>query len=219
MGTRALGALAIALVLVACSGADAQEGPGSSLPGAADTTVPMFGGAHLTASGTGNAVVDLPDGNEAYVVRATFAGAGRFFVSVLLADGSEGAPVVIPRDGPYDGTQLIPPPVASATALSVGAEGEGEWTIELLEDADLDEVGTEFAGDGDAVLRYDGPAGVAHVTHDAGGTFYVMTAAGDRVVPYHVGVYDERVPWPGGPLVIQVTAGGEWTVEVVDGSK
>lgn len=164
--------------------------------------------------GTGKQVVELPEGNRRVIVHATGDGQGPFTIDALNANGDLVESLAFSPPGTsYDGLQLITTPIEDVVALAVNAKGD--WTVELLDIDQVSVVGDDFAGIGDSVVRYNGAGGEATVTSSGlGGRFSVQAEDGRYVVPTTREPYEGTETMQPGPVLVEVSSRGSWTVSV-----
>ena len=172
----------------------------------------------ITFTGHGDFIIDLGPSNDRKIVRAQDNGTF-FVVAALDQDGKmvDGNVIVAEPEGPFSGTQLMKVPPSDVRYLKVSSNGD--WTVELLDQTAVDIVGDEFEGVGSSVVAYEGPGGTAEVTHEGTGIFIVLAdddGTYDLVVPNTLGPYSGTHEWPNGPVLIQITADGPWTVTVTE---
>lgn len=167
----------------------------------------------FVVAGTGQQVVELPEGNQRVVVHATADGEGLFALNALDSEGDYVEDLAFSPPGtPYDGLQLIVTPIDEVVAIEVKAKGD--WTLELLQSDQVPVVEDEFAGTGDSVVQYDGAGGEATVASDGRGRFSVQAEDGRYVVPETNGPYAGTETVQSGPVLIEVRSQGSWTVSI-----
>ena len=177
----------------------------------ADETYGTFAAA--TQSGTGDAVLALPDGAAAALVTATHDGGGSFSLQVLDADNRPTSDLLVNTFGAYAGTtayglngDLDEP------GVSLKVTANGNWTLDLAPVSSapaLPETGTD-----DAVFLYSGPASTLAFGYADSGYLTVneSTDAGTHELVNESGPYQGTASVGAGPSVIIITATGDWAV-------
>jgi hypothetical protein len=168
-------------------------------------------------TGSGDSVVAIAKPLGQTVVAATVTGneAGRHF-SVKALDGDRDT--LVNTTEPYSGTALLDARRGGTTQLVV--KGTGPWSITLSDVRSLPNVSTgSHTGTGDAVLSYEGSAGIAaisgnHAARHFAVTVYASSDRRSRSVVNSTDPYTGSVPWPAGPLLVAVKATGDWSIVI-----
>jgi hypothetical protein len=161
--------------------------------------------------GRGDDVVDV-GANTRYVLHAVHDGRRNFIVEALDSD-LQTIDYPVNEIGPFDGVVLVNASGDAGDVHYLKVQADGNWTLELLDVTALSTVGDAFDGTGDQVVLYQGTGGVFALTHDGERNFIVLSITGSdaNYLVNEIGAYDGRVPIPGGPALIAVTADGHWT--------
>lgn len=179
----------------------------------ADSTYGTF--EPITASGSGDDVVSLPEGATAGFVSASFTGSGNFIVSVIDANNQPTGDLLINTIGAYSGASAYGfNALGDGVSLQVTASGPWELTVSPVSAAPvLPESGT-----GDGVYLYDGDAASATIAHSGSGNFIVQEETAESLsfglLVNEIGTYSGTVPVSAGPSVITVNADGDWTIAI-----
>jgi hypothetical protein len=168
-------------------------------------------------AGTGDAVIDIqvPDGASGALVTVQGNEAQRHFAVRPL-----GGSALVNTVDAYRGTTFLPLPGTSSTVrLEVKATGRWSVSTSAVDDADNLRHGEPAVGSGDAVLLYNGPGGIAHITgNQARRHFAVLAipnpASRGRSLVNTVDDYAGSVPCPPGPGAVVVRAVGGWAIDV-----
>jgi hypothetical protein len=178
-----------------------------------------FGGFEpTTETGTGNAVVELPENVSGGVVRAEYSGEGAFTLDAIAIDGSV-IETVIASDSKYSGTAAWGLNFVQSYATTFKVRADGPWTLNLSRYSTATELNVDGEkGDGGAVYLYDGPKVTQTITHDGADRFIMLQRDGSSDSA-KLRVNEER-PYGGaatigaGPSVIAITgADSNWVVE------
>jgi hypothetical protein len=165
-------------------------------------------------SGDGDAVIELPAGAAAGLIRANYTGTENFSIIGLNEDDEPTDDLLVNSIGGYRGITaygLLEDPNGAAVSLKVTATGP--WTIEV---GPMSYAPGPPSGDtGDDVYLYAGePVDIA-LTHDGSENFVVTEYSdeeGMSLLANDIGAYEGTVPIGQGPLVLTVKADGYWTL-------
>lgn len=162
----------------------------------------------FTASGSGDDVVEVDAQGCPCVVALTHQGEANFIVS------ADNQPMGLVNEiGNYTGKRLL---AAENGPVVVEIQADGPWTLESS--PALGGGATPFdasaSGSGDDVLFYTGDGGVAQLEHGGEGNFIVQTTEDAMGVVNEIGTYSGRRPWSDGPMLVDVTADGPWSITV-----
>lgn len=168
-----------------------------------------------TYSGSGNKVVKIKKPGQAtdpVLLTARYRGGGNF--SVFALDSSlHRSDILVNVLGKYKGTNLLDGQGQQTRTLKVQAKGP--WTIKIKQVAAAKRVTTHAKGTGDDVLLYTGTSGVATLDYRGTLNFVVKYAdASSGVLADEVERYRGQVPIKKGPVLIDVSADGAWTLNI-----
>lgn len=166
-----------------------------------------------TFNGGGDDVVRLTT-TGARIVTANYAGSGNFVVKALDASNQEND-LLVNTIGAYQGTTPLDFGDSQTVALQVNASGP--WSIVVRDAIAAPSFTGSTSGHGDAVLISQGPSGVATISHDGHDNFVVKTvtrSGGEDLLVNEIGAYSGRQPWPDGPAFVEITADGNWTINI-----
>jgi hypothetical protein len=94
--------------------------------------------------------------------------------------------------------------------------GEGSWEIVIAPIADAPELSLPHTSAGDAVFLYSGDAMTWAVTHEGESAFAIEHSSGpDSGASFavnEVGDFTGSAAIPDGPVIVEVTADGAWTL-------
>jgi hypothetical protein len=166
-------------------------------------------------SGSGDAVIELPAGAAAGLIRATYTGTANFSVLALDEENQPTADILVNSSGGYRGITaygLFGNTTGAAVSLKVMASGP--WTIEVGPISYA--PGPPSGGTGDDVFLYAGDPVTVGLTHDGVENFVVSEYSGEGIgmslLVNEIGAYDGSVPIGKGPLVLVVKGDGSWTL-------
>ena len=107
--------------------------------------------------------------------------------------------------------------VGGTTSLQVTAVGPWSITLTDLRSAPTFSSGA-YTGSGDAVAIYQGTGRIAAITGNAEGRYFGVKAYGSGGsgggLVNTTDPYTGTVPWPTGPVIVVVTATGDWSITV-----
>lgn len=103
--------------------------------------------------------------------------------------------------GAYSGMVLFSDRAGQHTP-GVAIAADGTWTMTVSSICAARDFTDSTTGTGDDVVVYRCNAGVASITYDGGGNFN------------EIGSYSGSVPWRTGPSLVEITAGGGWSIAV-----
>ncbi|BDZ54617.1 hypothetical protein [Agromyces marinus] len=196
------------------------EAPAESVGAWADDTWGTF--TTVSQNGSGDAVVELPDGVTGGIVTARFDGDDDAAFTLTLLDASNapsGDPLVDATDD-YEGTTAWGVADASS-ARGVQVTATGPWTLSIEPMSAAAELPNAANGEDDAVYLHGGGAATLAATHtgdDAEDRFVVAQQAGrafgGAALIDVTGAYDGSVPLAAGPSVVTVRATEDWTLSV-----
>ena len=146
------------------------------------------------------------------LLAATYRGGGDFRV-VGRDSSSRRSDIVVDAIGDYQGTNLLDSQGTETRTLKIQAHGP--WTVKLKLVATARRVSTHAKGRGDDVLLYTGTNGVATFDYRGKLHFVVRYAdASNGVLVDQVGRFLGQVPIRNGPVLIEVSADGTWSLKV-----
>lgn len=170
----------------------------------------------ITLEGSGDDVVDVqvPD-DQIAIARISHGGSGNFAIWSYDADGDQ-LDLLVNDIGAYEGTRLLNLETA-ARELEVTAGGA--WSIELAPLHQARRIASDGTIDGtgdDVVIADDSAPDASRValSHSGDGNFAIWAYA-ERTTDLlvnDVGPYEGKVRWPGGTVVLDITAGGAWSL-------
>ena len=166
-------------------------------------------------SGSGDSIVEVPEGITAALVMATHTGSRNFVIQSLDAN-NEMSDLLINEIGPYSGTVDVGVTGWSDAPSMLQITADGAWTITLSPVGTAPAPGADLSGTGDSVLRYEGDAGIATVNHVGESNFVIYFADGTSpdLLVNEIGAYSGKIPIKSGPALIAVKADGDWTINV-----
>jgi len=186
-------------------------------PGAVLAVYPEF--EVMNDSGTGDAVVPLPEGATAALVAATHDGEREFTVTVVHPDDPTSNDALVSVFGPYSGVTAYglsvgprPPIGLEPPVLEISADGF--WSVGIAPVASAPMLSLPASGTGDAVFLYEGDAVEWAVTHSGVGDFVVAQYGGATpgVLARQTGAFQGTVTPEPFPSPIVIRADGAWTV-------
>lgn len=160
----------------------------------------------VVIEGQGDDVIQIsqPDGSAPTLVYAKHTGSSNF----VLQSSSE---LLVNEIGNYEGVTLT----EDAGSLQVTADGP--WRIEFRSIRSAQPyAGPKTDGRGDNVLLYNGPSGVGAFSHAGESNFVVDEYGGNGLLVNEIGNYTGRVPISEGPVLLVISADGNWSVAVTD---
>jgi len=197
------------------AGADADAGATSDVAAWADDKFGTF--ETESQSGTGDAVISLPAGAAAGLVRATHQGTANFSVQVLDAQNAPTLDLLVNTIGVYSGITAFGLNGDLGTpGVTLQITADGPWTIDVGPMSFAGSVTDSDAGDN--VFLYAGGATNVAFTYDGASNFTVIEyndGLGMGLLVNEIGAYSGTVPLTAGPSVITVKAGGLWTAAQV----
>jgi hypothetical protein len=168
--------------------------------------------------GAGDDVVDVevPD-DQLAIARVRHEGASNVAIWSYDANGNE-LDLLVNDIGSYAGVRLINLEEATRQ-LEVTADGP--WSIELapIHQARRFDPDGSIDGTGDDVVIADSSTvdgSRATISHGGDGNFaiWAYTESSTDLLVNDIDAYQGTVRWPGGTVVLDVTAGGSWSVQL-----
>lgn len=209
-------AAAGALVAVGCGGMgassdddDTGDADGSDQSSAAE---PDDWFEEATYTGSGDEVVDLPEGAESGIITASHDGSAAFILNMLDDNNEVTFDAMITTIGSYEGSQAfgLHSMGNEPTKIEVTADGNWEITIAHLSTAPVLELPVD--GDGDAVFQYETDAAEWAVTFDGDGAFTVNLSDDAFGGVLEMGPYEGTVAVSAGSGVLSISGDGAWTI-------
>ena len=190
---------------------DDQQAAGGAAADWADSTYGSFDAE--TATGSGNDVVELPEGvTTAYVTVEDVSGEGVRTNGVDDAGEFTGSQVVsLPAGGTGSGVVGVES-YEDAAGIEVSASGEWEMTIAPISTAPA----LPDSGTGPGSFLYEGPGGEATLSHDGESNFIGLQYNGSspNLIVNEIGVYDGTGTLEPGPSLVTIAADGSWELAV-----
>jgi hypothetical protein len=181
-------------------------------PTARPTSAPVVG---FTRTGSGDTVftVPAPYDNEATLVSAKYTGADNFIVQTLDSSNTM-EELLVDTIGSYHGVEAMdfdgtnPPD-------RIEVQATGPWSLILRDPSTAPTFGTYAAGNGDAVLAYNGSANTAALAYVGQGNFIVEqyddTGDSANLLADEIGNYNGTVPIDSSGFVV-IQADGQWSI-------
>ncbi|GAB3658926.1 hypothetical protein [Glycomyces tarimensis] len=213
-------ALGVAAVLaLACSGPGGDDAGSSGDDAAAEESGDYFTEAYPTFevaefSGTGDDVVELPEGATDAMVTLTHDGSANFAVSALDENNESTGDLLVNTIGSYEGVTALGLIDLGNEPARLEVSADGSWAMTLAPFGEAAEL--PGSGTGDGVFRYEGDAATWGVTHDGESNFAVSYYTdADFEMPLlinEIGAYEGEQPVGAGPGLVVINADGSWTV-------
>lgn len=165
----------------------------------------------LEETGTGDAVVRLPEGALYAVVTATHSGSSNFSIQSLDADNGL-SELLVNEIGSYSGVSALGFSSFGEGADKLQITASGEWTVLIA--PVLSALELPASGSGDGVFFYDGPAPIWQITHSGSSNFSVVQESPSSLfglLVNEIGTYDGSVTGVAGPSIVVISADGDWT--------
>lgn len=170
----------------------------------------------VTVQGTGDDLVDIPEGVSTALVSASYSGSGHFAVSVLDEANSATGDLLVNTIGTYSGDTAMGMHSWMGVGVTLEVSASGPWEITIAPMSSAAEFPASGAGDG--VYLYDGPAARLTVDYGGSGHFAVVEETSDAwsigLLVNDIGPYQGTVPLSAGPSVVMITAEGAWELSL-----
>ncbi len=190
---------------------DDQQAAGGAAADWADSTYGTF--EPVTASGSGEDVVELPDGvSAAYVTVEDVSGEGVRTYGVDEAGDVTGAGVVSLDAGGTGNGVVGVESYEDPAGIEVSARGDWEMTIAPISTAPA----LPDSGSGPGAFLYEGPGGEATLSHD-GESNFIGLQYGDsssNLLVNEIGAYEGTGTLEPGPSLVTIAADGSWELAV-----
>lgn len=169
----------------------------------------------VSASGSGDDIVALPEGATAGIATASYTGSGNFAISVIDANNESTGELLVNTIGAYSGTTVYGiNALGDGVNLKITASGPWELTLSPVSAAPA----LPESGSGDGVYLYDGDAASATIDYTGDSNFAVLEETGESLsfglLVNEIGAYSGTVPVSAGPSVISITSSGDWTISI-----
>lgn len=167
----------------------------------------------IDTSGTGDSVIELPEGVSQGIVTAAHSGSSNFSISGLNASNESTGDLLVNTIGAYSGVTAFGfSSLSEAGRLSVTADGP--WTVSIAPISSAPEIALPANGTGDAVYLFSGDASTWNITHDGTSNFAVIQYGGiiPNLAVNEIGVYQGSIPMKAGPSVLSISADGNWSI-------
>jgi hypothetical protein len=169
-------------------------------------------------SGSGDTIlpVELPVGpNSVGIASITHTGSSDFSIWAL-DENLEQVDLLVDANGNYTGT--VPFNLSKEVQIfAFEITADGPWTVTLKDVLSLEEIrqGSSTTGEGDGVFIYRGKKTIANVSHQGQANFSLGSYKRDtfRLLVDETGNYSGKVAWRAGPLMLQISADGAWSIE------
>jgi hypothetical protein len=175
----------------------------------------------ITKTGTGDAVVDIPESNENYrFIKFSHNGQSNFAVTSYDKSGNRGD-LLVNTIGGYSGTRMI------RYGTSIGRleiKADGQWTVQMdgIKPGIIPVINTpgSLSGAGDAVVAITccSPAPDKATFSNSGDSNFAVIAFGSiirqNLLVNEIGAYQGTVLLPNNVEFLEITSNGNWTVNV-----
>ena len=169
----------------------------------------------VTYEGSGTKILKI-DKPEPGVVLITMTHDGSSNFAVWSLDGNlEQMDLLVNTIGNYKGTTVLDLNDGEETArLDISADGN--WTVTLSPLASAKRFTGSAEGTSDDVLIYEGPVGVATLTHKGDSNFAVWfySTSSSDLAANEIGNYSGEAVIPEGPTLVEVETEGKWSIDV-----
>lgn len=177
------------------------------------TPTPTLEPIRYEGSGTKILKIKKPEPGAA-LITMTHEGSSNFAVWSL--DGNlEQMDLLANTIGNYEGTTVLDVNDGEETArLDISADGN--WTVTISPLASAKRFTGSAEGTSDDVLIYEGPVGVAMLSHKGDSNFAVWfySTSGSDLAANEIGNYTGEAVMPEGPTLVEVETEGKWSIEV-----
>jgi PASTA domain len=169
----------------------------------------------ITRTGTGSAIIALPSGLTAAIVKSTYSGVGSFRVTELAAKNVTTKRVVVSAKYSYSGTSAFGLVAVKARTAALEVSGIGSWKVIISPIASAPIIATPIAARGDHVYLYSGLS-TTWTVRSPGPTTFMLNQISSSSYP-NLAV-NESGNWAGpvalqpGPSVIEIHSNGAWTI-------
>jgi hypothetical protein len=206
-----------ALVALACSAPSADEsGEDGKAPENAGEyfaeAYPVFD--PVEHSGSGDGVIDLPEGVTAAMVTASSTDDSHFSISALDANNESTGDLLVNSIGAYEGTTALGMHELGGEPVRLEVAAGGDWALTLapLSTAPV----LPESGKGDGVFRYEGDAATWAITHEGenhfGVSYHTDADFEMALLVNETGAYEGEVAASAGPGLVTINADGAWTI-------
>jgi hypothetical protein len=179
---------------------------------------PAAPAADVVYEGTGDTIlqIELPAGPDSIGIATITHNGSSNFAIWSLNEGLEQSDLLVNEIGTYRGTMPFNLSTSERTvALEISADGA--WTVTLQDALTVREApqGVTTTGTGDDVLLYFGDATIADIAH-SGESNFAIWSYGNRsdLIVNEIGTYAGQVRWQAGSALIQISADGEWSIDL-----
>lgn len=169
----------------------------------------------ITYEGSGTKILKIKKPESgAVLITMTHEGSSNFAVWSL--DGNlEQMDLLANTIGNYSGTTVLDVNDGEETErLDISADGN--WTVTISPLASAKRFTGSAEGTSDDVLIYEGPVGVATLTHKGDSNFAVWfySTSSSDLAANEIGNYSGEAVIPEGPTLVEVETEGKWTIRV-----
>lgn len=170
----------------------------------------------MTYTGSGDDVLTIaPPDDQIWLLYARGNSAGQYFAVKGYDDDMNSTELFVNTASPYDGTTIDY--TQRTTTLQV--EASGDWTIEIrsVYTAPIIAPGESMSGTGDEVVLLAGWPQTAHITGNAGATYFGVKTCGtisNELLVNTDDPYDGTVLMKGDPYLMAIRAADDWTIEL-----
>ena len=172
----------------------------------------------IVLTGTGDSIVDVDNYFKFAIVHIVGNSSGRHFAVINYSEDGESIDLLVNTSDPYDGIKPLDFRNGEhTTRFEINATGE--WTIEILpiSYARILTVPGSIEGSGDEVFFLDGSKpDIAKITGNNESRHFAVLSYGSSsdLLVNTSDVYSGTVLVDGDTVAIEVTAQGEWSIEI-----
>jgi len=206
-----------ALITIGCSvgsGSDdrADTGDGEQPGGQPSATAPDDWFEAATYTGSGDDVVELPDGIEAGIVTASHDGSNAFSLNMIDDNNETTWDAMVITIGSYHGSHAfgLESLGNAPTKIEITADGNWEITIAHLSTAPVLEL--PVTGEGDQVFQYETAATEWALSFDGDSAFTIDLSGEAFGGVFEMGPYEGTIAVSAGEGILAVTGEGSWTI-------
>lgn len=167
----------------------------------------------IVYTGKGDSVIELDEFDGIYVFRITGNEASRHFAVWGYDENAEKTELLVNTSEPYSGTTMD----TSLETKMLEITASGEWTVEVMSVSSMDIItaGDTYSGSGDSILLMRNYGQTATISGNEISQHFAVWSHGSISSELMVNTsepYEGTVMLKGDPLILQVTAVGDWSI-------
>jgi hypothetical protein len=169
----------------------------------------------FTYTGTGDDVIELPEGVEAGIITVSHDGSHAFIINGLDANNESTLDPSVLEIGAYEGAHAFGLGSSGNAPAKFEIEADGSWELVLAHLSTAPVLELPVEDEGDAVYQYETGATEWNLTFEGDSAFIVNLSDDPFGGVLEMGPYEGTIAVSAGAGILTVTGNGPWSISEV----